>query len=54
MIRSAEPIIEYDVELYFALVEKKTVFADCRLIVSLPLINTLVNQMHISMDDGDE
>jgi len=35
MMRSAEPIIEYDIELYFALVEKMTVFDGGRLIVSL-------------------
>ncbi|WP_378954369.1 recombinase zinc beta ribbon domain-containing protein [Pelosinus sp. sgz500959] len=35
IITAAEPITEYDVELYFALVEKITVFDGGRLIVSL-------------------
>lgn len=35
MMTEAEPIAEYDVELYSALVEKMTVFDSGRLIVSL-------------------
>ena len=35
IISRAEPITEFDIDLYFALVEEITVFDDGRLIVSL-------------------